>query len=70
MRVDPKDGVCRSCSGPLQITDADDATMTVECEECGDSYLVETDAFGDGCVTYYVEFMAKRLGGEGDADDE
>lgn len=69
MRVDPKDGVCRSCGGTLEITDADDATMTVECEECGDSYLVETDAFGDGCMTYYVPFMANRLA-RGDADDE
>jgi hypothetical protein len=30
MRVDPKDGTCRSCGGELEITDADDATMTVE----------------------------------------
>lgn len=42
------------------ITDADDATMTVECQdaECGDEYLVEPDAFNDGCLTYYVPFMA------------
>ena len=45
MRVDPKDGRCRGCGGTLTITDADDATMTVDCE-CGDTYLVETDAFG------------------------
>ena len=56
MRVDPKDGVCRSCGGELTIIDADDATMTVECE-CGDVYLVEPDAFGDGCMTYYVGFL-------------
>ena len=64
MQVDPQDGVCRSCKGTLEIIDADDATMTVECIECGDSYQVETDAFGDGCMTYYVGFMAKREGGE------
>ncbi|MBN1875000.1 MAG: hypothetical protein JXA33_12280 [Anaerolineae bacterium] len=50
MRVDPKDGVCRSCKGELEIIDADDATMTVE-----------TDAFGDGCVIYYVGFMAQQM---------
>ena len=64
MRVNPKDGVCRSCGGELEITDADDATMTVECE-CGESYLVEPDAFGDGCMTYYVPFIAsQKEGGE------
>jgi hypothetical protein len=33
MRVNPKDGRCRSCGGELTIIDADDATMTVECDE-------------------------------------
>jgi transcription elongation factor Elf1 len=60
MRVMPSDGVCRSCGGELGIVDADDATMSVECTECGDSYQVETDAFGDGCMTYYVGFMTGR----------
>jgi transcription elongation factor Elf1 len=64
MRVDPKDGTCRQCGGELKIIDADDATMTVECQECGDSYPVETDAFGDGCMTYYLGFMTER--GESD----
>ncbi len=62
MLVDLKDGSCRSCQGQLEITDADDATMTVECQNCGDLYLVETDAFGDGCLKYYVGFMAQREG--------
>ena len=65
MRVSTKDGTCRSCGGELTIIDADDATMTVECE-CGESYLVETDAFGDGCMTYYVGFLSQR----GEFDDE
>ena len=70
MRVDPKDGTCRSCGGDLEITDADDATMTVECEQCGDSYLVEPDAFADGCMTYYVGFFAQRQkGGVSDEND-
>ena len=59
MRVNTRDGTCRSCGGELTIIDADDATMTVECE-CGDSYLVEPDAFGDGCMTYYVGFLTQR----------
>ena len=61
MRVNPKDGSCRSCGGVLEIIDADDATMSVMCQECADNYVVETDAFGDGCMVYYVGFMAKRL---------
>jgi hypothetical protein len=69
MRVDPEDGRCRECGGELDITDADDATMTVECSECAVSYLVETDAFGDGCMTYYVPFMAAKLAGGGDDDE-
>jgi hypothetical protein len=60
MRVKLADGTCRSCHGELEITDADDATMTVECMECGDSYLVEPDAFGDGCMTYYVGFITQQ----------
>ena len=60
MLVDLKDGSCRSCGGQLEIVDADDATMSVECTECGDGYAVETDAFGDGCMTYYVGFMSNR----------
>ena len=63
MLVEMKDGRCRTCDSQLEIVDADDATMTVECIECGDSYPVETDAFGDGCMTYYVGFMAARMEG-------
>lgn len=60
MRVNPEDGACRSCGGELEITDADDATMLVECQspECSDAYQVEPDAFSDGAMTYYVPFMA------------
>lgn len=66
MRVDLADGRCRTCDGALVIVDADDATMTVQCEECDDSYLVEPDAFGDGCMTYYVGMLAERMrGGDG-----
>ncbi len=55
MHVAPKDGTCRECGGELEIIDADDATMTVECE-CGEVYLVEPDAFGDGAMKYYLSF--------------
>jgi hypothetical protein len=65
MMVDLKDGACRTCGSALKIVDADDATMTVDCTECGDSYSVEPDAFGDGCMTYYVGFMAAREEGGG-----
>lgn len=57
MRVNPKDGTCRECGGELTIIDADDATMTVECQACEIVYLVEPDAFSDGCMTYYVGFV-------------
>lgn len=61
MLVELTDGYCRTCGGQLEIQDADDATMTVECQDCGDIYDVEPDAFGDGCVTYYIPFMTQRL---------
>src|SRR5438093_1052452 len=31
MRVNPSDGRCRDCNGPLDIIDARDDTLTVEC---------------------------------------
>ena len=68
MRVNPSDGRCRKCGGTLTIIDADDATMTVECDDCNDTYQVEPDAFGDGCMTYYVGFMAARAEGGDDED--
>jgi transcription elongation factor Elf1 len=61
MIVDPKDGRCRSCGGTLEITDADDATMLVECKKCGETYEVETDAFNDGGMTYYLGIMEEKL---------
>jgi hypothetical protein len=67
MHVNRSDGVCRHCQGELRIIEADDATMTVECLDCSDSYLVEPDAFGDGCMTYWVGFVAECM--EGDDDE-
>ncbi len=60
MRVDPTHGKCRSCGGVLEIVEVDDATMSVECEECGDSYEVETDAFDDGGIIYWPAMMAAQ----------
>ena len=68
MRVDSKGRTCRSCAADLEITD-DGATTFVECTHCRERYLVETDAFGDDCTTYYVEFMSRRLA-RGDGDDQ
>jgi hypothetical protein len=61
MKVHTRDGVCRDCGGELEIIDADDATMTVHCLECEVEYPVETDAFGDGAVHYYSNFVADRM---------
>ena len=65
MLVDPKDGTCSECGGQLRIIDTDNATMTVECLSCGESYDVELDAFGDAAIHYWPSFMADWLG-EGD----
>ena len=63
MRVDPNHGSCRTCGGILEIVEADDAMMSVECtnESCCDSYEVEPDAFGDGCMIYYFGMMTERI---------
>ena len=68
MLVDLKDGRCRSCDSQLEIVGVDDISMEVRCTECDEIYSVETDAFGDGCMTYYVGFMAGQMEG-GDDDD-
>jgi hypothetical protein len=62
MQVSLKDGSCRSCKGQLEIIEADDATMTVACVDCADSYVVETDAFGDGAIEYWPAFIAEQEG--------
>ena len=69
MKVNLRDGRCHTCGGQLEIVDAGDATMSVECvqAECGDSYVVEPDAFGDGAMTYYPAAMTE-LGEDRDED--
>jgi hypothetical protein len=61
MRVDLADGRCRTCGSALDITDCSDIALFCECSECGDSYEVETDAFGDGCMTYLPAMMATKM---------
>ena len=68
MLVDLKDGRCRSCDSQLEIVDADDISLEVRCTECDEMYRVETDAFSDGCMTYYVGFMTERMEGGDDND--
>ena len=60
MLVRKKDGSCRCCQGQLRITGVDDATMEVECQSCGETYLVETDAFGDGGMDYFMSFVMHK----------
>ena len=43
MIVDPTQSGCRSCGGPLQIIDSCNASATVACVECGDTYDMEAD---------------------------
>lgn len=59
MLVDLKDGCCRNCGSQMEVCGADDATMEVDCTECGDSYTVEPDAFGDGGIKYWPEAMVE-----------
>ena len=61
MIVDNADGKCRTCGGQLEILDIDDCSMNVTCLNCADSYDVEPDAFGDGCMKYYFPKMIERL---------
>jgi hypothetical protein len=40
-----------------------------DCFFCGDFYDVKPDAFGDGCMTYYVGMMAEQMEA-GDAEED
>jgi hypothetical protein len=66
MRVDLAHGRCRTCGSALDITGATQDALFVECCECADSYELETDALGGGCMTYWLTMMAKRPVGGGD----
>ena len=68
MKVELKHGRCRECGAALEVIDADDATMTVECEN-GHCYMVEPDAFGDGALKYFVGFHAQAMATEEGGDE-
>ena len=59
--IDPDDGTCSKCDeGELEVIDADDVSMTVECGGCGACYPVEHDAFGDGGIDDVLRYFARR----------
>lgn len=62
--IRPTDGVCSECGGALVVTDADDISLLVECEECGEVRTMETDAYGDGGIEYWPAIMAELEGGQ------
>jgi transcription elongation factor Elf1 len=64
--VNPRDSKCRECGGRLQVTDAEDDLMTVECLECGEIYNTEIDGLNDGGIDYWPRMMAAQL----EEDDE
>ncbi|MEJ7640487.1 MAG: hypothetical protein WKF75_21585, partial [Singulisphaera sp.] len=45
--IDREDCTCVECGGSLEVTDTDDVTMSVECEN-GHAYELEHDAFDAG----------------------
>ena len=59
MLISLDDGTCFECDGQLKVIEVDDCSMLVECVECENSIVVEPDAFGDGCVDYYIPFYAE-----------
>jgi transcription elongation factor Elf1 len=64
--VNPRDSRCRECKGRLQVIEAEDDLMTVECTECGEIYNTEIDGLGDGGIDYWPRMMAAQL----EEDDE
>ncbi|MFO0966122.1 MAG: hypothetical protein U0793_11140 [Gemmataceae bacterium] len=66
MIVNLEDGRCRTCGGQLEIMDTDDCSMSVTCMDCADSYPVEPDAFGDGCMTYFFPIRTRQMLGKED----
>jgi len=45
------------------VIDANDYSMLVECESCGEVRTMETDAYGDGGSEYWPAIMAELEGG-------
>ena len=59
MLVSLKDGACPECEGQLKVMEVDEYSMSVQCVDCEEVMRVEPDAFGDGCVDYYIPFYAE-----------
>jgi uncharacterized Zn finger protein len=57
MTVAPEVGCCRTCGAAVKIIGIDDATLTVECQDCGDVYAVEPESSGG--VTAPVPSVAR-----------
>lgn len=62
MLVDRDDATCRECGGQLEIQEIDDCSMFVICVTCGADTQVEPDAFGDGCMKYYLPMQCEAEG--------
>jgi hypothetical protein len=58
IRIARNDCTCGECGGTLELTDADDVTLSVECEN-GHAYDLEHDAFDAG-FDYVLEYLARR----------
>jgi DNA-directed RNA polymerase subunit M/transcription elongation factor TFIIS len=61
MRVEPTDGRCRECNGLLDVTDADEDSLTVTCRTCGEEYALEPDGLNDGGMIYHPRVLADKL---------
>ena len=65
MLIDPRDGRCDCCGGPLKILDVDDQSMIVECLTCGTCAAAEPGAFGGGSMRYYLGMIDAKFGCRG-----
>lgn len=63
MRVDLRDGRCRTCGSELRIVGGDESSLTVECGECRDTYDVQPETFGHHGPIYHSRFLAGQKGG-------
>ena len=63
IQVAKSDKACFECGGQLTVVDADDISLTVVCEDCGEEWRLESDGLGDGGVEYWPRMMAAKLDG-------
>jgi transcription elongation factor Elf1 len=64
VRVSKKDFVCPECGGQVTAVDCDDATIDIECDDCGNFMTVEPDGLHDGGVIYWPQLMVQKERGE------